>query len=66
MAMVLHAYASLSFTPHELLDAAAEHMALHLPEYDAQASRRRCVAVLSMRVLGGGKHGLERSPAARS
>lgn len=38
MAMVLRSYATLNFTPHELLDAAAEHMALNLPQYSTQAS----------------------------
>ena len=38
MAMALHAFATLTFTPHELLDAAAEHMALHLPHYTPQAA----------------------------
>lgn len=37
MAMVLRSYAALNFTPHELLDAAAEHMAMNLPQYSTQA-----------------------------
>ncbi|KAL4430985.1 hypothetical protein ABPG75_006241 [Micractinium tetrahymenae] len=36
-AMVLHSYASQQFTPHELLDAAAEHLAAHLAGYEPQS-----------------------------
>ena len=51
MAMVLHSYASLNFTPHELLDAAAEHMALNLPHYSTQARAGRVAAGWCGRML---------------
>lgn len=35
-AMVLHSYAHQQFTPHELLDAAAEHLAARLDDYEPQ------------------------------
>ena len=38
LAMALHAYATLGFTPHELLDGAAEHMAARLGSYPPQSA----------------------------
>lgn len=39
MSMVLHSFALQRFTPHELLDVAAEHLAEHMPEYSPQVSK---------------------------
>ena len=37
MAMALHSFAVQGFTPHELLDVAAEHLAGRLPRYNPQS-----------------------------
>lgn len=37
MAMALHSYAQQQYTPHELLDVAAEHLVYGLPAYSPQA-----------------------------
>jgi hypothetical protein len=36
MAMILHSFAQQQHTPHELLDAAAEHLGSNLEQYNSQ------------------------------